>query len=70
MRRPCGAATAVALCFGLGAAPALAGDTTVPPAKAENRPFAVPFIHDDYPRALADAKAKKLPLFVEAWAPW
>jgi hypothetical protein len=31
---------------------------------------AVPFIEDDYGRALAEAKAKKLPLFIEAWAPW
>jgi hypothetical protein len=36
---------------------------------AEPRP-AVPFIADDYPRALAQARAKKLPIFVEAWAPW
>lgn len=31
---------------------------------------AVPFIEDDYKRALAEAKAKKRPLFIEAWAPW
>ena len=31
---------------------------------------AVPFIADDYPGALAEARAKKLPIFVEAWAPW
>ncbi|HYV40633.1 MAG TPA: hypothetical protein VEO02_02465 [Thermoanaerobaculia bacterium] len=36
---------------------------------AEPRP-AVPFIADDYPGALAQARAKKLPIFVEAWAPW
>jgi hypothetical protein len=30
----------------------------------------VPFIQDDYARAVAEAKAKKLPLFIEAWAPW
>ena len=28
------------------------------------------FIADDYPRALAEAKARKLPLFIESWAPW
>jgi hypothetical protein len=27
-------------------------------------------IEDDFPRALAEAKAKDLPLFVDAWAPW
>ena len=36
---------------------------------SEPRP-ALPFIADDYPRALAEARAKKLPIFVEAWAPW
>jgi len=40
----------------------------VSPAPAA-RP-ALPFIDDDYPRALAEARAKKLPIFVEAWAPW
>lgn len=30
----------------------------------------LPFVADDYSRALAQAKSKKLPLFVEAWAPW
>ena len=32
--------------------------------------LALPFIQDDYPKALAEARAKKLPLFIEAWAPW
>lgn len=31
---------------------------------------AVPFIADDYPQALAQARARKLPIFLEAWAPW
>jgi thioredoxin-like negative regulator of GroEL len=30
----------------------------------------VPFVADDYAAALATARAKKLPLFVETWAPW
>jgi hypothetical protein len=30
----------------------------------------LPFIHDDYPRALAKAKQRNVPLFVECWAPW
>ena len=30
----------------------------------------LPFIENDYPQAMARAKAKDLPLFVEAWAPW
>jgi tetratricopeptide (TPR) repeat protein len=32
--------------------------------------MALPFIDDDYPKALAEARARNLPLFVEAWAPW
>jgi hypothetical protein len=30
----------------------------------------LPFIEDDYPRALAVARAQNTPLFIEAWAPW
>jgi thiol-disulfide isomerase/thioredoxin len=36
---------------------------------AESQPV-VPFIEDDYARALAEAKRRDLPLFVDAWAPW
>ena len=32
--------------------------------------FALPFIVDDFPSALAQAKERDLPLFVETWAPW
>jgi hypothetical protein len=28
------------------------------------------WISDDWPRALAEAKARKVPIFVDAWAPW
>ena len=30
----------------------------------------LPFIADDYPQARAAARARSLPIFVEAWAPW
>ena len=30
----------------------------------------LPFIADDYPKALAAARAEKKPVFLEAWAPW
>ena len=30
----------------------------------------LPFIEDDYKKAVARAKAKNVPIFVEAWAPW
>ncbi len=43
-----------------------AGDST-----ADSHPSAgLLFIEDDYPRALADAKARHVPIFVDAWAPW
>jgi thioredoxin-like negative regulator of GroEL len=37
---------------------------------APTRAEIVPFIEDDYPKALAQAKASGRPLFIEAWAPW
>jgi len=30
----------------------------------------LPFIADDYTKAVADARARKVPLFIESWAPW
>ncbi len=30
----------------------------------------LPFIENDYGKAIARAKTKHLPLFVDAWAPW
>jgi hypothetical protein len=30
----------------------------------------LPFIDNDYSKALARAKTKNVPLFVDAWAPW
>ena len=30
----------------------------------------LPFVRDDYARALAEAKRTGRPLFVDAWAPW
>jgi len=30
----------------------------------------LPFIQDNYPTALSQAKQRKLPIFVEVWAPW
>ncbi|HVP37795.1 MAG TPA: hypothetical protein VMS93_01310 [Candidatus Saccharimonadales bacterium] len=33
-------------------------------------PSVLPFVQDNYPKALADARARKVPLVVEAWAPW
>jgi hypothetical protein len=33
-------------------------------------PQHLPFIDDDYAQARAEAKRRKLPLFVDVWAPW
>jgi len=30
----------------------------------------LPFIEDDYQTAVSRARAKNVPIFVEAWAPW
>jgi hypothetical protein len=38
------------------------------PAPASHQ--VLPWIEDDYPKALAEARAKNLPIFVENWAPW
>ena len=39
-----------------------------PPAAHARGPL--PFIEDDYSRALSEAKSRGLPLFVDTWAPW
>ena len=41
------------------------GAGTPPPASP-----VLPFIDDDYDKALTLAKQKRVPIFVEAWAPW
>jgi hypothetical protein len=30
----------------------------------------LPFIADDYTQAVAEARARKVPIFIESWAPW
>ena len=40
------------------------------PAAAADIEKALPFVADDYGKALAEARSQKLPLFIEAWAPW
>ena len=31
---------------------------------------ALPFVEDDYASALEQARARNVPIFLEAWAPW
>jgi hypothetical protein len=39
-------------------------------AAGESSKEALPFIEDDYARAVREATKNKLPIFVDAWAPW
>ncbi len=45
-------------------------DPSVTAADPARHGEVLPFIHDDYPKALAEAKQRGKPLFVDAWAPW
>jgi hypothetical protein len=60
MTAPRSIALAAAAVIGLGA---------LPPARAAAAP-ARESIEDDYPRALAAAKERSVPILVDAWAPW
>ncbi len=31
---------------------------------------ALPFVEDDYAKAIAAARGRHVPIFLEAWAPW
>ena len=52
------------------AALALTGGLAVVSAAPAASRSVLPWVEDDYPKALAQARAKKVPIFVEAWAPW
>jgi hypothetical protein len=62
------------LACALAAIPAHAAAPAAGRAPARSRSSAprmvLPFIQDDYTKALAEARARKVPLFIEAWAPW
>ena len=51
-----------ALAFALGVASLAASSPAGKPV--------LPWIEDDYGKALAQARARNLPIFVENWAPW
>lgn len=48
---------------------ALALPAVAAQAKGESHSV-LPFIEDDYTKALATAKASNVPIFVDVWAPW
>ena len=57
----------------LATGPVTASATTTATAPAATKQVAqavLPFIENDLPRALAEAKSRNLPLFIESWAPW
>jgi hypothetical protein len=62
--------------FRRNAAPALVlvlatlGCASKPDVAPSEKVAALPFIENDFPRALALAREGNLPLFVEVWAPW
>jgi thioredoxin-like negative regulator of GroEL len=43
--------------------------SNLPPLRPSEE-ASIAFVDNDYPRALADARARRKPLFVDAWAPW
>ena len=52
----------------LFAAAVLAGPIAAGAATAPAAPL--PWIEDDYTKAVAEAKSRHVPIFLEAWAPW
>jgi len=53
------------------AKPATAQKATKTKAKARKAEAPhLPFVEGDYEKALADAKARNVPLVVDVWAPW
>jgi len=52
----------------LASAGVLAASCAAPPPAKHAQ--VLPFIEDDYVRAVGEAKSKKLPIFADAWAPW
>ena len=59
---------ATPLLLALAATPQVGHAASAPKAAAQRE--VLPFIEDDWPKALADARAKNVPIFIEAWAPW
>ena len=63
--------THVASLFVVGLLACTASRTSAPePAAAAHEGAPLPFIEDDYARAVSEAQAKGVPLFVDTWAPW
>ena len=66
------AVLALSLALAVRAMPARAAPAS-PPAAAGHVAAAaspLPWIANDWPRAVSLARARKVPIFVENWAPW
>ncbi|WP_434384398.1 thioredoxin family protein [Melittangium boletus] len=57
------------LVVGLWGCAATRGPVVSEPSAA-HAPSPLPFIENDYARALAEARSRGVPLFVDTWAPW
>src|SRR5215203_771656 len=60
----------LALTVALAAAPAAAKSASPSKAAPAAHALAVPFIADDYETALAQARERNVPIFMDAWATW
>jgi tetratricopeptide (TPR) repeat protein len=58
----------LALFFSIAAG--CASTTPAPATGVTAEPTSLPFVEDDYARALAEARAAHKPLFIDAWATW
>ncbi|MFN8588601.1 MAG: thioredoxin family protein [Candidatus Eisenbacteria bacterium] len=47
-----------------------AGRAATPAAPSRTAAGSLGWMHDDYARAIAEARARKVPVFVDIWAPW
>jgi hypothetical protein len=64
---------ALAALLAAGASAHAATAAAKAPAKAFAIPIphpVVPFLEDEWPKALERARQEQLPVFVESWAPW
>lgn len=62
-------AALLALPVAAHAAPARKARSSAKPATVALK-LLVPFIEDDFGRAMALARERQLPVFIEGWAPW
>jgi hypothetical protein len=65
---PAVAAPALALALALVVPAAVQG--APPRAATAARASVLPFVEDDWERALHEARRLGIPIFIESWAPW